>query len=262
MSLVSKSAPPEIPLYSPPPAPGAVGPSRGSGVYTGVTLPGLTERLFDAARSNQGALCLELARAGAPVNARGVNGLTALHLCGVTDAAEAARALISAGADVNARDELNRTPLHASALACAFNVSHALLEASANPHARDERGKTPLGSASWNGDAACALLLLSYGSDPNAQDCQGRAPLHQALLSGNNSLETAWALIERGADPFLKDGTRASALDYAKKLANPAMLGLLTNEPSESLMGVKLAIRRVRQERKIAGSSVKRRRGA
>lgn len=72
------------------------------------------------------------------VNARDVNGLTALHLASDT---AIARLLIQAGADVMARDVNRKTPLHHCS---SNNIMKQLIAAGADVSATDDAGKTPL----------------------------------------------------------------------------------------------------------------------
>lgn len=103
-----------------------------------------------------------------PLNARDVNGRTALHL---TRNPRIVRRLIQAGADVMARDVNQKTPLHH----CSFTpVMKVLVAAGADVNAADVRGKTALHDCYGN---RIARALINLGADVSATDDAGKTPL-------------------------------------------------------------------------------------
>ena len=86
-----------------------------SGARRAASAAGDDVRLVAAARARDRAMVRTLLQQKVPVNARQVDGATALHWAAHWDDLDIADALIAAGADVNAANELGVTPLQ---LAC------------------------------------------------------------------------------------------------------------------------------------------------
>ncbi|CAM9368126.1 unnamed protein product [Scytosiphon promiscuus] len=91
----------------------------------------------------------------AMVNARDINGRTALHLAswsprlhGPGKRKYIVRSLLSHGADVKMKDYRGRTALHEACRATDRFVMEMLLESGANPLDTDDRGLTPIETAS------------------------------------------------------------------------------------------------------------------
>ena len=166
--------------------------------------------LHVAAMANSPKLIAALVAAGADVEARDRDGLTALHAAANGPAAIAA--LLEAGADLNALNYDEDTPLqfavYGSGVVTPAAVA-ALLDAGADPNVRDEYGTTPLHRAAWAagtaqahhipGAMATLASLLESGADPNTPNVDGETPLH--LAASANSAAAVTALLEAGADP-------------------------------------------------------------
>lgn len=104
------------------------------------------------------------------------------------------------------------TPLHLAAAKGQAAVITLLLNAGAQVNIRNKPGATPLRLAASNESEMrdktqfieIAMLLLKAKADINAQNDQGNTPLH-GLVVKNGSLENIAFLIDRGADPFIKN---------------------------------------------------------
>jgi ankyrin repeat protein len=129
----------------------------------------------------------------ADVNAREVDGTTALHRAVRVDDAAEVRRLIKAGARV---DVVNRY------------------------------GVSPLALAAANGNAAVLELLIEAGADPNAPSAQAEPVLMTAARSGN--VDAVRCLIEHGADVNAREPWQGeTALMWAAGLNHPAIVQLL-----------------------------------
>jgi ankyrin repeat protein len=98
-----------------------------------------------------------------------------------------------------------------------------LLELGADPDATDRTGKTRLVEC---GDGAeNAALLLEYGADINKPTPQGLTPLMRAAF--NKCDRVLQVLVERGADPSLKNKDGKTAEDIARERHFPDVADML-----------------------------------
>lgn len=135
-----------------------------------------------------------LLRAGADVNARDDNGLTALMLA---HSPRMVKLLLAHGAKVNLQTKDGSTALMIDAISFRTGELNALLAAGADVNARDHNGKTAfmcaVDSLADVPDEDAVKALLAAGADVNAKDNQGKTALRYAL----NENETDYI-------PFLK----------------------------------------------------------
>lgn len=96
---------------------------------------------------------------GAPLEARGTDQWTALHLACVSGCVEATAALIKVGADVNSVARSGNTPLHLAAVPGIAEAVELLLRAGADPKAVDKNGMTPAAAARAGGHIEVAELI-------------------------------------------------------------------------------------------------------
>jgi ankyrin repeat protein len=111
---------------------------------------------------------------------------------------EIIRLMVTYGADVNYRDLQGKTPL--MFVVGESNNVNALVDSGADVNAQDKQGKTPL---MW----LITAVDLEYYHDQFLSD-------NRELFWG--SLESIKQLLERGADPAIKDNDNLTALDYAE----------------------------------------------
>ena len=118
-----------------------------------------------------------------------------LHLAAQRGDRDQAAALIAAGADVNAKDRNDLTALQYAAQADHPEVVELLLTKGADANAEDRLGATPLYQAAFNNTAVVAVLL-AHGADPDGHERFGRTPLSRAVYWGN--LEAARLIVSHG----------------------------------------------------------------
>ncbi|MEI2724866.1 MAG: ankyrin repeat domain-containing protein [Verrucomicrobiota bacterium] len=157
-------------------------------------------------------------------------------------------AFLEAGANPNAVDARGNTALLNAVLSRSPGIVRALLEAGAKSDPHDGSGATPLYSAILTDNADCVEMLLAHGADTeimvngvysslrtavergikkivealleagaeiNAKGGgDGRTALHQAVEY--RDLEMASLLLERKADPNLRDASGQTPLDLVK----------------------------------------------
>ena len=123
-----------------------------------------------------------LLRAGADVNARDENGVTALMLA---YSPRMLRLLLAHGAKVDLRAKDGSTALMCDAISFRTGQLNALLAAGADVKARDNNGKTAFMCAVDNlayvPDEDAVKALLAAGANINARDNRGKTALGYAL---------------------------------------------------------------------------------
>jgi ankyrin repeat protein len=146
--------------------------------------------LHEAAIAGRGDRVAALLDAGSDVDARSVDGFTALHFAAFFADEATAHVLLSRGADPGAvaNNPMRASPLHSAAAASNLAVARLLLDAGADPDARESGGYTSLHSAADNGDQRLAELLVERGADPTARADDGRTPVDLARAKGHEAL--------------------------------------------------------------------------
>ncbi|KAF2794724.1 Cullin repeat-containing protein [Melanomma pulvis-pyrius CBS 109.77] len=102
-----------------------------------------------------------------------------------------------------------------------------LLNKGLNVDLEDADGRTPLSHAAQNTDEDLVLLLLSHGASINAPDHNGKVPQSWAFSPPRHRITSYFSktvlprfmrlLLERGADPRVKDGSGRTPVEYAKE---------------------------------------------
>ncbi|KAH9215761.1 ankyrin repeat-containing domain protein [Leptodontidium sp. 2 PMI_412] len=144
--------------------------------------------------------------------------------------------LLGKGANVNALDSEGRTALHCAAANTdntADGIIELLIAHSQSVHSKDDSGFTvlhnvlhwvdgpffgPQGSEfkrqKFSIVKSKLTILLRSGADINAQDLSGNFVLH--LVCAQDSRLDVRLLLDKGADPKLKDFQRRRPVDFAR----------------------------------------------
>jgi len=188
----------------------------------------------------------------AGINARDINGQTALMVAAAAGSAEIVKLLLEKGAELDHIDRSGETPLiKASTGSFNLEIVKLLLEKGADVNVKDETGATALMKAAVNACSADMVkLLLEKGADAGAKDKAGntilmlsaiyysKAGVFEALLAGgadvnavNQNGETVIfiavrnrlpgvlkALIAKGMDVNAKNTHNETPLSVANKL--------------------------------------------
>ncbi|GBG32111.1 Ankyrin repeat domain-containing protein 50 [Hondaea fermentalgiana] len=124
----------------------------------------------------------------ADLEARDVEGNTALHLAALHDHWSIVQMLLEKGADRDCRDAAGAHPLHDLAARSMLSMmSHimGLFDGEGGLDLRDNEGRTPLHYAVIEGKLEAAEMLLNWGATPGVSDNLGRNPLWFASHQGN-----------------------------------------------------------------------------
>ncbi len=147
------------------------------------------------------------------------------------------RLLVEKGVNVNAADPAGRTPLMFAAgngnlRAVEYLLTHGadVNAVSAEKSETVKNGPIALGNLTALMMAAPAAgpdvlkALLDAGAKVNALDVRKMNALMLAIASDHADARSVRLLLDRGADPALKDRDGQSALDWARKFNAPAIL--------------------------------------
>ena len=114
-------------------------------------------------------------------------------------------------------------------LACAKgdkDSAQIYIDRGANVNARDGVDRTPLHFAAANGkDLELIELLVENGADVNAQSIGGDTPLMKAIMFDN--VEAVEVLLDKGADPKIKNSNERDSESFARASRNPKILKAL-----------------------------------
>ena len=140
-----------------------------------------------AAKSDE-YLTREVLARGVNINARNVDGDTALMTAIIAGNEDTVKLLLKMHADVNIAGEQRRTCLHYAALHNRDAViTILLLRRSPDLEPQDENGLTPLFTAAFHANDAVARVLLKHGAEIEAKEANGWTALHYASMQANNA---------------------------------------------------------------------------
>ncbi|MCU1272637.1 MAG: Ankyrin [Bryobacterales bacterium] len=166
-------------------------------------------------------------------------GSAALLAAATAGDLEMVRFFIENGGDVNGTDQSGNTPLQAAAAAGNLPIVKLLLAKGAKVDtALTEAGKVRKGPVALNhltalmfaapfGRPELLRALIDAGANVNARDIRDMTPLMLAVSSETQNAEVVRLLLEKGADAKVKSALGETALDWARKFGDPAVLRLL-----------------------------------
>jgi ankyrin repeat protein len=173
---------------------------------------------------------------------------TILHIAAARADKEVVELLIKKGAQVDTRTKDGTTPLFNAAVGGCKGNAEVLLANGADVNAKNNRNETPLHVAVMEFSIASfstmqdrielVKLLIDRGADVNARDNRQYTPLHNAVAWGwfkqsppdHPECKATYkaiiqALLEKGADPNIKDSSGRTALTLAE--GEPEIIELL-----------------------------------
>ena len=192
--------------------------------------------LYSAAKKGRHKIVNTLIAAGADVNAKDINGKTALWYAYTYDndyTEDTMAVLMAAGADINIKDDKGNTMIMLSEEdyhSINLNKLQKLLDAGIDLNAKNNVGDTALITASGcnrDHDIAMVDMLLNYGAHVNDQNLNGDTALMLAVLySGSSKTQKVKRLLAGGADVTIKNKDGATALMLAY---DPEIVKILKN---------------------------------
>jgi ankyrin repeat protein len=176
--------------------------------------------LYFAAEGGRTSVALRLIERGADVKLTGRSGISPVAAAAYAGNDEIVEALLANGADERMPDETGKPPIVYAAAGARLDIVKRLLARSIDVNARYPNGLTLLMWASGPDEAvpeAEAIKVVTYLLDAGAhiddRDDRGRTALMIAAEGGH--AEIANLLLERGADPSLRDKAGKRAADLA-----------------------------------------------
>ena len=121
--------------------------------------------------------------------------------------------------DVNLKTGNGATPLVLAAQGGSLEMMQYLADKGGDLKAEDEEKNTLLALASVRGELELVDWLLGKGLDPKAVNKANEGPLHRAAWGSDEEKQVVIMkkLIEKGADPALKDKDGQTAKDITEK---------------------------------------------
>ena len=178
---------------------------------------------LDYKNGNVVSTLLRLAGANVKLKAAAEAAMESATLRGQT---EIAKLLIQSGLAINKPTAGGSTYLNDAALKGKKDLVRLLLDRGADVNARDEKGSAPLDNAALGGDPEVIGILLERGARIDSRDTDSQATALMIAASLGRSAAIA-VLLQRGANPSLRDRLGRSALDRAKQTGDTATIRLL-----------------------------------
>ena len=205
------------------------------------TKRGRTALMLAAASDDSAPIVRLLMARGANPKAVDVIKGTALHQAVRGGDLATIRMMLDAGLGANDANFAGFTPLMGAAFTGSVEGVKLLLSKGANVNAVSDDGsfqKVKAGTialGNWTALLAAATLgspemiraLLDAGADVNARDVRGMTPLMLAVATDRQSAAVIRTLINRKADLNVRSLAGETALDWARKIGNPATIQML-----------------------------------
>ena len=219
------------------------------------TLYGRTP-LHNAAYSGNAATAAVLLAHGANISAADNAGFQPIHAASRGGNLPVLKFLLEKGADIVATESHGGTPLHLATMDGRLDAVNLLLAQGAPVGKSDQFKNTPLLLAATSGYTGIVRVLLENKAPINSADMLGNTALHAATLvrvggkdfnpsagiplEGHQAAEQAIQkstpeaklrivklLLERGAQPHMKNLEGATPIDAARRFGTPEILHLL-----------------------------------
>ncbi|KAF2714968.1 ankyrin, partial [Pleomassaria siparia CBS 279.74] len=202
-------------------------------------------------------MALSLEKVGYMIEALNEYEQSPLHVASNYGRAEAVKLLLAKGVRIERRDRQCQTPLALAASSGNEELIRCFLKKGADPVHKDSRGDTPLHRAAWQGHIpmmeilikekevnidilsengetplyrsyyrkSAMIRILNHGANIDHVSKKGTTPL--ILVSEIGDYVSAKLLIERGANLYILDSDRCSALHEAVNAGHGIIASML-----------------------------------
>lgn len=178
----------------------------------GAAYADLTEDYFIAVKNDNIGKVGDFLKSGIDPNVRDSKGRTALGVAMIEQSPKAAKLLLAQpNIDINALDNAGESALMLAALKGDMADVKLLLDRGAR---LNQPGWTALHYAASGPDAKIVQLLIERGAEIDARSPNGTTPLMMAAQYGSE--DSVAVLLNRGADPALRNQKDLRAVDFAK----------------------------------------------
>jgi uncharacterized protein len=179
--------------------------------------------LIGAIKQGDTARVRTLVQQHTDVNAKDLDGTTALHWAVRRDDVEAVGLLLNGGASATATNRYGISPLLVACEIGNVEVIDKLLRAGADANSANPAGETALMIAARTGKVAAVKRLVAAGADVNAKEkVRGQTPLMWA--AAENNLDATTMLLEAGANASTRTSAGFTALHFAVRAGNVAVV--------------------------------------
>ncbi len=184
---------------------------------------GSYEDFFLAIRSDDSPALQALLRRGFDPNTKDPQGRPGLLIAAMTPAWKVAQVLANAPKiQAEARNKNDESPLMLAALNNQLDIAKVLIDKDADVN---KPGWAPLHYAASRGHVEMMALLLDNDAYIDAESPNKTTPLMMAAMYGSTS--AVKALLEAGADPFLKNEQGLTAIDFAQRVNRAEAAGII-----------------------------------
>lgn len=205
---------------------------HGSNAEYSKHIPYEPTQLYQAVNSGDEAMVRRLVEDNrADINAKIVNGGTALHWAVENGHEKMARLLIEMGADVTAKTDNGTTALHHAGRKGHTAMADVLVDKGADINAETVNGETALLWAVGNGHEEMARLLIAMRADVTRKTDNGMTALHQASRNGHAALVDL--LVRKGANVNAETANGETALLWAAENGHAALVDLLARKGAD-----------------------------
>lgn len=182
--------------------------------------------LIGAIKQGDAAQVRTLIQQHADVNAKDLDGTTALHWAVQRDELDVVGLLLNSGANAKAANRYGISPLLVACEIGNVEVIDRLLRAGADANSATPAGETALMIAARTGKVPAVKRLVAAGADINAKEAvRGQTALMWAAAEDN--LEATGALLEAGANVDTRSPAGFTALHFAVRAGNIAVVKAL-----------------------------------
>ncbi|CAH8574071.1 unnamed protein product [Schistosoma mattheei] len=182
-------------------------------------------------------MILQLVNAGAHLDYRDSNTMTALHRAAINGNLKAIEVFLELGQNPNVRDKNNLTPLY---YACSEDIQPECIQRLLFDHAilgvTDDKGRQEIHQACLNGRSKTLKQLIIYGADLNAQVENHNTPLHLCVLA--DEMDCLNLLLRYGASPTLINLSGQTPYELAILIERMNLANILQNFDEHLVEGI------------------------